>query len=206
MPVTPRPPKIIPSCIGWEIHSISPFGSTTGVFLTGTALAGVPDPTEIDCQNVCNSIHTWLFAAASLLGVTAPDSTFDYIRAWSLAVLGGPEFTVPAVLAGIGAANSESFALAAQIIENTNQHRRNAFGRIYYGPLAKGVIDPTTGLITPGALAVFLASFENLGIQLGGDGYPWVVGSGVHGTHYPITGITVPQVVAIQSRRGRGRD
>ena len=203
---TPRPPRLVPACIGWEIHSVSPIGSNTGVFITGAASApGTPDDAAVSA--VAGALRDWVNSATlGPASILPPSTLVDYVRAWSMEVVGGPEATIATAVLGTASGEPESYALAAQIIENTDEHRRNAFGRIYWGPLFKGAIDITTGLLDPTSQATIIGKIQNMLTALGTAGFPWCVASATHHRKLTIVALTIKFVVAIQDRRGRGRD
>jgi hypothetical protein len=194
----------VPNAIYCSFHLTGPEASTTGTFWILGFKSAAPLPTLADVQAVVAVAAAWLSGVSSPKSLIAQNFAFDYIRAWSQAEEAGPEFTQAVSVAGSAVANDNGTEACLLKME-TGIHARGKFGRLFFGPIdgsqpaGNGYIDIAYADAVAGSVAA-LQSAEDAA------GYPGVVISQKYALCYTILDVVGGRVVAIQTRRGTGRD
>lgn len=105
-------------------------------------------------------------------------------------------------LGGVTAGHATN-AASALVKWNGGSRSRSSRGRLYFGPLNEGNINPDGRTLVSGYITQANTAFTNFRNSLSASGYPLVVLSRVLSQAFPITQHAVESVIATQRRRIR---
>jgi hypothetical protein len=205
MPVTPRPFRAIPYGIAFSLHQVGPLQSVTGMYNIGGCRGSNALPTALDVDAVAVAVKTWVQDVVNgPLPLVSNNSTFESVRAWSLAEQGGPELTLAIGLPGAAGFNPVA-ALAVELMLEAQVHARARNGRWFAGIPDNANIG-LDGLWKANYAMAWATSLTFLGNSLNTAGYIWSVASMKFGLMRPILACVGNRVVSFQTRRNFGRD